>query len=161
MEQAMQIALGREILSAMQARRTAMAESIYENPVSDYISPEQAALERQRLFHGHPLVMALSGELPGPGDFITNDWSGKPILLVRGDDGKVDGSEHGIDCGGGTCPGCPNGTPCNQGNDCATGTCIAGTCVDCGGANQPCCPGGACDAMPDTCAEITTLLPFT
>jgi phenylpropionate dioxygenase-like ring-hydroxylating dioxygenase large terminal subunit len=33
--------------------------------------------------------MALSGELPAPGDFITNDWSGKPILLVRGDDGKV------------------------------------------------------------------------
>src|SRR5271156_6750385 len=89
MEQTKQITLGREILSALQARRTAMADAVYENPVSDYISPVQAAVEQRLLFQQHPLVMALSGDLPEPGDFLTNDLSGRPILLVRGDDGKV------------------------------------------------------------------------
>lgn len=89
MQQAMQIELGRQLLSALDERRTALAETIYRNPVSDYISAEQVELERQRFFRESPLVMGLSGDLPQPGDFITNDLLGVPILIARRDDGQV------------------------------------------------------------------------
>jgi hypothetical protein len=84
-------------------------------------------------------------------------------------DGLLNGEELGLDCGGGTCPGCPVGTPCNAGEDCLTGVCGGGgTClppscddqvrnqnetgVDCGGAcpdcatAQPCAIAGDCQS---------------
>jgi phenylpropionate dioxygenase-like ring-hydroxylating dioxygenase large terminal subunit len=36
-----------------------------------------------------PLVVAHSSMLAAPGDFVTHDLSGVPLLVVRGDDGKV------------------------------------------------------------------------
>lgn len=69
MEHRLQIELGREMFSALQERRTSLAETIYQNPISDYVCAEQAALEQQRLFRDYPLVMALTGDLPEPGDY--------------------------------------------------------------------------------------------
>ena len=89
MKTAMQVELGRRLLSALDEQRTSLRETVYGNPLSDYISPEQAELERQKLFQDYPLVMGLSGDLPQAGDFITNDLAGAPILLVRADDGQV------------------------------------------------------------------------
>ena len=80
MQQAMQIELGRQLLSALDERKTALAETIYRNPVSDYISAKQVELERQRFFREFPLVMGLSGDLPQPGDFITNDLDRKSVV---------------------------------------------------------------------------------
>ncbi len=91
MERKLQVELGRKILSALDEHRTSLADTVYANPVSDYISTEQAALEQQRLFGDYPLIMSLSCELPEPGDYVTNDFAGTPVLLVRGDDGKVNG----------------------------------------------------------------------
>ncbi|MEZ4336448.1 MAG: fibrinogen-like YCDxxxxGGGW domain-containing protein [Sandaracinaceae bacterium] len=78
-------------------------------------------------------------------------------------DGVMNGSETGTDCGGGSCPGCPDGGPCGADIDCdsgrcdtATGTCEMATCsdgvmngaetdVDCGGGTcYPCSPGEGC-----------------
>lgn len=73
-------------------------------------------------------------------------------------DAMLNGSEILTDCGGGTCPGCPDGTSCTQPVDCASAACVGSSCVACGGATQPCCPGEACDAAPYTCAANTTTL---
>jgi phenylpropionate dioxygenase-like ring-hydroxylating dioxygenase large terminal subunit len=49
----------------------------------------RAQLERERLFRGQPLFMGLSCRLPNPGDYLTEEIAGVPLLLVRGQDGKL------------------------------------------------------------------------
>lgn len=69
-------------------------------------------------------------------------------------DGKKDGKETDIDCGGPTCPACTYGKTCKKGTDCSSGVCVNGYCqlpscidgvkngneagVDCGGPCKPC-----------------------
>ena len=43
-------------------------------------------------------------------------------------DGLPNGNETGVDCGGGTCPACPDGQPCNVDGDCLQGSCWLGVC---------------------------------
>jgi hypothetical protein len=52
------------------------------------------------------------------------------------DDRVANGSETALDCGGGSCPGCPVGAACFLGTDCAAGGCSGGIC-------QPTCTSGA------------------
>jgi hypothetical protein len=64
--------------------------------------------------------------------------------------GFQDGSETGVDCGGGTCPGCPLGGGCTVDNDCVTTTqCSGGQCV--------CDPGRSdCNGVPGDGCEVNT-----
>ena len=74
-------------------------------------------------------------------------------------DGKKNGAETDIDCGGPACGDCTAGQICNIGNDCSSGICAAGVCmtppscndrqrngtesgVDCGGHECPACGTG-------------------
>jgi hypothetical protein len=41
------------------------------------------------------------------------------------------GKETDLDCGGGTCPACPNGKRCLAGSDCSSNACVSGTCREC------------------------------
>ena len=58
-------------------------------PVSAYTDEERYRAERERIFKTLPLAMALTIELPEPGDFKTMNVLETPLLLVRGDDGVV------------------------------------------------------------------------
>ena len=117
MQRSAQIELVRGLLANLEKGTSAQAPAIYANPVTDYTCPEQAALETQKLFREQPLVMGFTGDLPKPGDYLTNDLAGPPILVVRGDDGKVNaflnvcrhrGAKVAQGCGSGkkvfTCP---------------------------------------------------------
>ena len=117
MQHAAQIALARRLLADLEKGVSAQAPSLYRNPVSDYTCERQAALEKRVFFREHPLVMGFSGDLPNPGDFITSDLAGPPVLVVRGDDGKINaflnvcrhrGAKVAKGCGAGkkvfTCP---------------------------------------------------------
>jgi phenylpropionate dioxygenase-like ring-hydroxylating dioxygenase large terminal subunit len=84
-----QIAEARKLLAHLENRTTDLAGGIYRNPVSDYTCPEQAAREREVLFRDMPINVGLSALLPRPGDWLTHDWTGLPILLVRRDDGSL------------------------------------------------------------------------
>jgi hypothetical protein len=82
------------------------------------------------------------------------------------EDGIANGTELAEDCGGG-CPGCPDGSPCNEGSDCESqvcgedGTCAAAACgdeqqngdetaIDCGGScPDNCATGGGCEGNED------------
>jgi phenylpropionate dioxygenase-like ring-hydroxylating dioxygenase large terminal subunit len=81
-----QVRQARKLLDYLDTGTTAMAEGIYANPVTDYICAEQAAAERDRLFRRWPLNLGLSCRAPAPGDYFEEDWSGVPILVVRGRD---------------------------------------------------------------------------
>jgi len=64
-------------------------------------------------------------------------------------DGIQDGSETGVDCGGGTCPTCPLGGGCGAASDCTNAICMAGQCT-CGTGTAN------CDLMPQNGCEIST-----
>ena len=91
MSQSEQVTHLRQLLHYLDSRTTAMADSGYRNRVSDYTCREQLAAERDALFRRHPLVMGLGCEIPDSGDYLTDDFSGVPLLLVRGEDGVVRG----------------------------------------------------------------------
>lgn len=112
-----QVAQLHKIFRYLDTGTTAMGEAAYKQPVSDYICSEQAAREHETLFRASPLLTALSCEMPGSGDYVTDDHSGVPILVVRGRDGRVNafinvcrhrGARVADGCGGGksafTCP---------------------------------------------------------
>jgi phenylpropionate dioxygenase-like ring-hydroxylating dioxygenase large terminal subunit len=89
MRQQDQVATARKLLSYLDTRTTAMADNIYRNPVSTYTCPQQAALEREMLFRRGPINIGLGCQLPNPGDWMTHDYTGVPILLVRQADGSL------------------------------------------------------------------------
>jgi len=86
------------------------------------------------------------------------------------DNGVLDGSELLIDCGGGECPGCPDGSACSAGADCASGSCsaarrcAASSCddgvrnqdeqgIDCGGRCASPCPAGSACTLGAECTS--------
>jgi len=89
MDQATQIALAKRVFAHLEAKTTDLADAIMINPVSAYASPARLAQEKQKLFLEMPLLMTMSCHIPENGDFVTDDNTDVPILIVRGDDGKV------------------------------------------------------------------------
>jgi hypothetical protein len=106
------------------------------------------------------------------------DWPSRTCVYNHCFDHKEDSSETGIDCGGGTCPGCALGQNCQYNGDCASNACdgISRTCVstqcsdhhqdgmetdsDCGGPTcGACAPGKKCilnfDCLSGNCASGT------
>lgn len=90
-------------------------------------------------------------------------------------DGVLNGDETDVDCGGGTCPRCGDGSACTTRTDCesricprSSGTCSRATCsdrvrnadetgVDCGGSTCPACDDGVgcaadIDCMSGVCS---------
>jgi phenylpropionate dioxygenase-like ring-hydroxylating dioxygenase large terminal subunit len=78
-----------EIESLITRRTTAMADAVRYEPTSSYLDGDRLAQERELFFTRYPLDVATSREVPEPGDFITSQIGGRPVLIVRGDDGKV------------------------------------------------------------------------
>jgi hypothetical protein len=86
-------------------------------------------------------------------------------------DGVMNGSETGVDCGGSTCPKCGDGQPCLVGSDCLSDVCSGGTCatatcadgvkngtetdVDCGGSTcAKCATGRRCQGGGDCLSGV-------
>lgn len=84
-----QIEQAKKLFSYLDTQTTAMAASVYRNEVSDYTCPEQLARERELFFRRGPLNIGLGCLLPSPGDWMTHDYSGVPILLVRQEDSSL------------------------------------------------------------------------
>lgn len=84
-----QVAVGQKLLRYLDEESTAMANGVYANNVSDYICPKQADAEKEQFFRKGPINIGLSCLVPKPGDFMTHDLTGVPILLVRRQDGLL------------------------------------------------------------------------
>ena len=84
-----ELAVGRRLLGHIDGRTTDLADSLYRNRVIAYSCRERARLERERLFRDQPIFMGLSARLAKPGDYVTEDVAGLPVLMTRGADGSV------------------------------------------------------------------------
>jgi phenylpropionate dioxygenase-like ring-hydroxylating dioxygenase large terminal subunit len=83
MQHATQVELVHRVFDFCDRKSSSMGEAIYRNPTSDYTCSAQAELERKELFSDYPLVVGLSCRIRNPGDYMTDDLSGVPILVVR------------------------------------------------------------------------------
>lgn len=89
MKHDVQVELIRRILDFADRRTTTLAAESFEEDVAAYTDPDRLARERTRLFREEPLLLAFSGQLPAAGDWLSHDLSGLPMLLVRGEDGRI------------------------------------------------------------------------
>jgi len=89
-KQDVQIRLIQRVLSHVDNKTTDTGDRTAQPPVATYDDPARHALERDRLFRGsQPLCVAHVSQVPGPGDFITHDAAGVPILVARDRDGAL------------------------------------------------------------------------
>ena len=81
--------LARRALSHCLNQTTDTTETIMTMPIEAYTDEKRYQAERNRIFSSLPIVGALSIELPRPENYKTISILEKPLLLVRGDDGKA------------------------------------------------------------------------
>jgi choline monooxygenase len=85
---ALERSLARRLIDHIENRTTDMAEGVLEVPADVYL-PEHHEREVEVLFRGYPLVLALSGALPGPESYRAVDACGTPVLLARDAGGRA------------------------------------------------------------------------
>ena len=89
MERQEQLAVGRRLLGHIDGRSTDLADELFRNRTVNYSSRTRAAVERDRLFRDLPIFMGLGARLAKPGDYLTEDVAGVPVLMTRGAEGEV------------------------------------------------------------------------
>jgi phenylpropionate dioxygenase-like ring-hydroxylating dioxygenase large terminal subunit len=65
------------------------ADQVLRLPARNYFDPAIFEAEMARIFKRVPLLLAVTAEMRGPGDFKTLTAAGVPVLLTRGQDGEV------------------------------------------------------------------------
>lgn len=83
-----QVRLIKELCARIDAGTNVDAGGLRRLPTADYTDPVLAEHERAEFFRGAPQCLGLSGDLPGPGTFLTNNDLGIPILATRDSDGS-------------------------------------------------------------------------
>jgi phenylpropionate dioxygenase-like ring-hydroxylating dioxygenase large terminal subunit len=83
------IAMARHNLAHTKAGSLPLEAGVFRVPVAHYVDAARFELERARIWRRLPLVLALSVELPGAGDYKALGAAGVPVLLTRGGDGVV------------------------------------------------------------------------
>jgi p-cumate 2,3-dioxygenase subunit alpha len=64
-------------------------DGIFRIHRSAFVDKEIFELERDRIFDRSWLFAGHASEFPNPGDFITRSVAGRPLILVRSDDGEI------------------------------------------------------------------------
>ncbi len=86
-----ELRLAAEALDRIGRRALPEAQSAMAVDGTRYTCKEALAGEIERLFRGHPLPVAFGCEVAEPGDFLTLDIAGVPVMLIRDDEGRVRG----------------------------------------------------------------------
>ncbi len=68
-----------------------MADRVMTQPSTRYVHADHFDREQSTVFDRLPLVVGLSDRVRHPGQFFTDDLTGWPLLIVRGDDGILRG----------------------------------------------------------------------
>src|SRR5260370_7258152 len=89
MERQEELAVGRRLLGHIDGRTTDLARDMFRNRVSAYSCRDRASLERERLFRAQPIFMGLAARLAKPGDYLSEDVAGMPVLMTRGPAGPL------------------------------------------------------------------------
>ncbi|MEM1433014.1 MAG: aromatic ring-hydroxylating dioxygenase subunit alpha [Pseudomonadota bacterium] len=88
MKQETEIRVLRELLGQLDDGRNVDAGVRYRAPTEAFVSVDLAEQEWASFFQGHPQLIGLSGDLPGPGAFFATDNFGTPVLATRDDSGR-------------------------------------------------------------------------
>ena len=88
MDQALQVEILKELMQQLDEGKNIDAGIQYKMPTTSYVCPELAAQEWETFFQGHPQLVGLSNDLPGPGTFFTLDDFGTPVLATRDKKGE-------------------------------------------------------------------------
>lgn len=89
MDQKVQVELAERLFNLKDNKMTDLADAVYNQPTLDYISEDVSQQEKALFFRQYPLLICLSCEIPKPGDYYCDDFSGVPIIVVRTSDGSV------------------------------------------------------------------------
>jgi phenylpropionate dioxygenase-like ring-hydroxylating dioxygenase large terminal subunit len=89
MRQADQVAYIERLLRMARTNTRDDAPGLSHAPVREYFDPARYESEVGLLFRCYPVVVAFSGQLRKPGDFVTHNDTGQPILVARGTDGVL------------------------------------------------------------------------
>src|SRR5882762_9268043 len=86
MDKSERIAIAKEILDLIESGEPYMGDESWEGDIGRFIDKDRFELEKQKLFLERPQLIALTSDIPNPGDFYATDIAGKPILIVRNKD---------------------------------------------------------------------------
>ncbi len=79
-----------ERLSAnLRSRTKDVLKEVHSRPISNYVDKALYLREVDRLFRHLPIVVAHSSQLRNPGDFVTHEKLGIPIIVARTQSGAV------------------------------------------------------------------------
>ena len=84
-----QVELAQRMFDYIDNKSTARVDSVFYNEVTAYTCPQRFAREKEILFREYPLLLGLSCQVRNPGDVLTNDDTGVPILVVRAQSGRL------------------------------------------------------------------------
>src|SRR6188472_3786216 len=79
--------LARRLLVNVDANRGDYAPSMMTISAEEYRDTARFARELEAVYRRSPLLVALSVDIPDPGDFTTMEIVDRPIVVMRGDDG--------------------------------------------------------------------------
>lgn len=83
------ISVAKRLLANVDGDRGDLCPEILHVPAGSYLDPQRYEREIDMIFRRSPLMVALSVDVAQPGDFSALNIAGRPILVMRGDDGVV------------------------------------------------------------------------
>jgi carnitine monooxygenase subunit len=86
-EKSERVAIAKHVLSLIENETPYMGDESWEADIGRFVDQDRFDLEKRKLFLERPQLIALSADVPNPGDYYATDIAGKPILIVRGKDG--------------------------------------------------------------------------
>jgi len=89
MDHITQVSLIKRLFDYADHKTTALVETESYNDVNDYLDPEQLRKEQRILFRQYPIIVGFATQVREPGDYLTHDDTGVPILVVRDRDGVL------------------------------------------------------------------------
>ncbi len=88
MDHAQEVSILKALMKQLDEGKNFDAGVQYRVPTKNYVCAEQAEKEWGAFFRRHPQLIALSGDLPGPGSFLTLEDFGTPVLATRDREGN-------------------------------------------------------------------------
>lgn len=89
MSKARLIEIAKENLEHARAGTLDLKPDIIQIPAEHYYDKDRWHAEMKKIFRRMPLMLAMTAELREVGDYKAMDAGGIPLIIVRGDDGKI------------------------------------------------------------------------
>lgn len=83
------IEMARDSAHHAEADTISQADDVLRVPASKYTDPERWQLEMDGVFRRLPLLLAMTAEIPNPGDYKAMEAAGVPVIINRDQKGEV------------------------------------------------------------------------